>query len=408
MNWFKNIFAKKPSREEFPKIALKALEDSGHTEGLEYDESQFAIKALNSDGEMEKIWYLENAFKDYCEVPASERSDVLQAFFASVEEIEMPKNLEEALPNLLPRLQVKAFFEENALNMKLASFTREDGTVPRFAHKSITEHFAYCFVLDSDSNISYISQETLDDWGTTIDELFPKVLKNLEKQTPDPFEEVSPGLYISQYNDTHDASRLLLLDRIKEVNVKGRPIVMAPNRDVLIVTGESDHENQANMLAIVEKVMQDPRPMLALPLVLSETEWHPYVPNEHNESKEQFQYWYHASMADVYNTQKQLLEQVHEIENIDIFVATYMVTQNESTSEYSSMASWALDVHSWLPKTDGIAFAKDENVICTPWEVAEEIVGDLIKPVDCYPKRFEVVKFPSAPQLEELKKHAIN
>ena len=48
------------------------------------------------------------------------------------------------------------------------------------------------------------------------------------------------GVYVFTTNDGYDSSRLIILDLIRQFQVKGDYIAMAPNREMLIVAGSED------------------------------------------------------------------------------------------------------------------------------------------------------------------------
>ena len=59
--------------------------------------------------------------------------------------------------------------------------------------------------------------------------------------------------------DCYDASRLLLLDTIRQFRVKGDYIAMVPNRDTLIVTGAEDADGLKAMVGLAKDAVQKPR-----------------------------------------------------------------------------------------------------------------------------------------------------
>jgi len=104
-----------------------------------------------------------------------------------------------------------------------------------------------------------------------------------------------------------------------------------------------------------------------------------------------------ASSRGDYNIQKELLDELHEKQQKDVFVASCSVIQNEETGLVRTYCVWSAGIESWLPETDLIAFVSDldgEPKMFT-WDQAVAVVGDLMTPLDMYPPRFDVRKFPS-------------
>src|SRR5262249_34088950 len=161
---------------------------------------------------------------------------------------------------------------------------------------------------------------------------------------------LAPGVYVSQYGDTHDASRMLLLDRIRECKVMGRPVVMIPNRNTMLITGESDADGVCTMLNHAEEVLKHPRPMACIPLVLSEKTWYEWQVRADHPEQKRFQRLRAIAMNDIYNSHKELLDALHAEEEKDIFVASYMAMENKDTGEIMSCATWSDGVHTLLPR----------------------------------------------------------
>lgn len=54
-------------------------------------------------------------------------------------------------------------------------------------------------------------------------------------------------------------SRLLLSNVIRQIEVKGDPVAMIPNRETLIVAGSEDAAGLAAMLLLATEALQQPR-----------------------------------------------------------------------------------------------------------------------------------------------------
>ena len=83
-----------------------------------------------------------------------------------------------------------------------------------------------------------IVQDDLDNWGVTFYEAMEVAKENL-KRLPQKFmgPEEGSGVYLSANGDNYDASRLLLVDLIRQFNLHGDAIAMAPTRGTLVVAG---------------------------------------------------------------------------------------------------------------------------------------------------------------------------
>jgi hypothetical protein len=229
---------------------------------------------------------------------------------------------------------------------------------------------------------------------------------NLE-ETQITFAAIGDHLYGSATGDTYDASRLLFLDLIRKLEVDGSHVAMVPNRDTLLITGIDDETGLELMHTLAKKALEeDPRPMNAMPLRLDGDEWVDWnVPHDHPLHKSFASLelkWLHQEYAD----QKELLDAIDEKNGTDIFVASYSAIEKKDTGDFVSYCVWANGVEALLPKTQKVVFIRGEDDIAATasWDKVQEIVGELMEPVEAYPARYRVTSFPSDESLAALGK----
>lgn len=115
------------------------------------------------------------------------------------------------------------------------------------------------------------------------------------------------------------------------------------------------------------------------------------------------------SVGQDYEEQKKLLARNLEQRNEEILAATFLARRNSQTGELASYCMWARGMKSLLPKTDLIYFfdptrPDGQRVVASArWERAEEILGNLLEPLDIYPERHRASDFPGENQIAELK-----
>ena len=410
MNWFKDLLGLKPSPEEFAKTVLKFITASGYPEltNPRYDAEQFAIVCSNDAGVVTATLNLGNAYDEYCRVPKAMRRQLLTAFFLN--RYELPETLNEAIVNLIARLQPRIFFEGMKLRSAINTLNGgEKDEASNMPHKIIGEHFGVTLVHDCPSQVSYISQATLEKWGSSFEELLPRAVTNLTRLTPEPFQPLQDGVYYSHYADTHDCSRLLVTHRVQACRLKGRPVAFTPNRNTLVLTGEDDVEGLALSLKFVQEALKEPRPLPVFALILDGEEWQLWdVPAEHP-CKDDLSNQMLISMADIYGEQKALLEKKFEKEGHDVFVASLTILSDEKVKRYFSICVWSEGVPTYLPESDRVVFVesikgKPGKVLLTAtFASVLSVMGDEMKFHDMYPPRYFVEKFPTAEQLERIR-----
>lgn len=408
MNWFKNVLGLKPSQNEFVEIAKQALRDFGLGTNFRYDAEQFCLNVLGPDNQTVASYMLHNAYDSYCNARGEERNQVLAGFFIKAPEI--PDSLEEASANLLVRIQDLSYFHNAPLIARVNGLNRQtdddDGNM-QIPYVKIAPYFGYGLVYDDPQSVQSVGKDTIKGWNTSQEELFQIGFANLRKITDKSFQEFSPGLYTPGYGDSHDASRLLIRERIAECHLKGRPVALIANRDSLMIAGDEDQQAIATMLKMGEKLLDQPRAMPMIPLVFDSGHW---VDLELPQNHPEYQLMARLkaiTISRMYAEQKGLLEQVFKAERQDVFVATYMATEQKGTGAITSFATWSEGVPSYLPKAENICFVLTNGKPMTvPWAAAREIAGSLMQPCSYYPERYFVDSFPTQEQLHELQKNS--
>ena len=233
-------------------------------------------------------------------------------------------------------------------------------------------------------------------------------VQNLAEGSDGGFDSPQPGVYVSVWHDNHDASRLVLINLIRQLDVKGDHVAMVPHRDVLIVTGSEDVDGLAKMAELAEAATLDTRFMTAIPVRLQWDQWVPFRLPEGHSLQPRFEYLRYQSITRDYDEQKTLLDQIHEHTGEDVFIASYTATQNEETGKVSSYCVWSKDVLTLLPEADVVHFfdeskSGDERIVAiAPWGRVCEVVGTMMRKQDMCPPRYLVDEFPSREELAEL------
>jgi hypothetical protein len=204
--------------------------------------------------------------------------------------------------------------------------------------------------------------------------------------------------------DGYEACRLLLLDRITALEVKGDHVAMVPNRDTLLVTGTDDVLGLQIMAELGRKAMQEPRAISAIPLRLVDAEWQDWMPPADHPAFGSFNELRLTFLAEEYEEQKQLLDSLHEKQGVDEFVASYELMKHRDTGDLRSMAVWTEGVVSLLPEADMVFFHRPdtEETVEAMWADVVRVVPDLLEATEYYPPRWRVSGFPTEEQLAAM------
>ncbi|MCA9222387.1 MAG: hypothetical protein KDA71_18800 [Planctomycetales bacterium] len=392
-----------PSKDRFAKMLMQALRDAGDTRQIEYDAEEFRL-LLSDDGDDAGFINLANFYAQFCQVPKEHRAACLSGIVRGcLSHLKgLPDEYEDARPDLRPRLWARAMLEQ----MRLQSLIT-DRDAPDLAYEFLGQHLAITLVYDLPESVRSLSREDLDAWQVTPYEAMEVARTNLAE---DEFMigKLGDSLYASATGDSYDATRVILLDVIRQFEVKGEPIAMLPNRDYLLVTGSEDVDGMTMMLDLAEKVLQEePRPLSPLPIRLSGDEWLDWMPPHEHPCYARLRLMEDRYLYEEYGTQKGLLDKIHETHGEDIFVASVMALEKQG--DMFTCAVWPADVLALLPRTRLVALMQgpDSPPLMVAWEDLEAVVGDLLLPTNHYPPRFRVEQFPSESQLETLRRRAI-
>ena len=408
MRWLDYLFGP-PSRDKFARLVMAELRQLKTTGELKYNADQFVIER-GSEGFIN----LANLYHEYCQAPRGQRKLVLQRFIRGcigTAGFELPDDFDDVHPDLLPVVRSRFYLE----SVGLQSRARGGEGIPMPPQQPIGDHLAMSLVYDLPQAMRSIIQADLDQWGVSFYEALEASRRNLEQMGKVAFVSSDTpggnGLYISATGDNYDASRLVMLDLVRKMNVRGDYIAMVPNRDTLVITGSEDEEGLQVMCKLGEESFEKPRPISTVALRLEGDTWESWLPSRNTPAFAKFHELRLRTIGMEYNDQKELLDQIHEQNGEDVFVASFSALQNKETGRLSSYSIWSQGISSLLPQTDDIVFLradggmdKVEVVAAASWEKVRDIAGDLMQPEGTYPERYRVLDFPSPRQLAAIGK----
>ena len=186
-----------------------------------------------------------------------------------------------------------------------------------------------------------ISNRELEEWEVTFYEVQETARDNLRHVPPRIIgPQDGPGTYVFTSNDGYDSSRLVLLDLVRQFDVRGDYIAMAPGREMLIVTGSEDDAGLEAMVALAKKALDQPRTVSGAALRLDGDEWVRWMPAADHPLFDEFRGFWLRSQGQDYAEQKDLLDKLHESQGEDIFVASFTVAQHKQTGERINFCLW--------------------------------------------------------------------
>jgi len=405
MNFLDKVFSGKPSRADFAEMVIQALHKAG-MEKIDQSESDFSLKLAGG-----ATIFLGNVYANFCNAPRSARQSIISEFVtaaASIPELpSIPSDFATVKPSLMPVIRDAAYFSMIQLMNRKSGIDDSD---PEVVLKNLAGGLVVGLAYDTERNITSIGRSSFEQWSVSIDEAFKAAKENLWEKTDPNRLAGQNGVYWGQWADSYDSSRILLTELIYRLSVDGDPVAFVPNRDQLWVTGTN---NSAGLAAILkgglESHFKQGHPLSPDLYVLADGTWKVHVP-EDKSLREMWMKIKRQRDAIDYSQQQKLLNEIHEIEDIDIFVASYKIYERKDGFAYSACV-WTNGIDTSLPRAENIAFMADvENpdYFVVPWEAAVSVVGDLLElEPDLTPFRYRARQFPSDEQLARLRPLAL-
>jgi hypothetical protein len=385
----------------FANRMIAALRQYGETRPIRYDAHKNELLIGEDQRNPAARYYLGNAFQDYAGARPGQEEAVLHRHASGVAtypSMEMAEQFEEARPFLLPRVKPRFIHALSLIDNDGPSHKM------RLWHQPLGGHLALSLAYDLPRALACVPDNRLTTWGVTGEEAFAIACANLRRLSTKPFDSPTPGVFVSAWGDSSGASRIALTELIRDLKVKGSHVAIAPNRDTLIVTGSEDHAGLRVMLRLAERAIQKAYRVSGVTIRLHDCQWEPFEPDAFFPDLKGFRALRLKSLAEAYAAQKDGLDAIHKAKDEPIYTTPYLGFFKDG--QVFSLAVWSETITNLLPRTDMIAFVArnpgPRKVAFADWDRVVEMVGDLMIPLDIYPPRFRVDRFPTGEQLKAL------
>lgn len=374
---------------------MEAIRRAGETRPIRYDPDGFTLASQKGE------YHLRNAFRAYCLAKDRAKTfrNAVAIWFA---DMRLPEKYEDVNPDLLPKVVRRTEYDAS-LPERNGDGGEAHGTMPWL----IGDHLAVVAAYDlPESIMTLMPQSITATWGVSYEKALRDARANLLEISGEPFENPQPGLYVSPWRDNHDASRLLLTNRIRRLDVKGDHVAMVPNRDTLLVTGSADSAGLARMAEIATAAMDEPYWVSGLPVRLTDGGWARFMLDAEHPSFQDFKSLRTRSIGVDYGEQQETLSRQYELEDSETFVSSYFMSENRGTREYVSCCVWTDGVIQVLPKTDVVAFmfsdAPEGCVVAADWDSVCSTMAEAMTPMGSHPERYRVSQSPTPDQLSAM------
>ena len=398
------------SFDEFAQRAMSFLRSQGETRKLVVDEKRGFLIVGESPG-LVSFAYLRHAFGEYKTSLPSEYDKLFHRRLWTVLAPDAKPSKEVRFRSVVPRLRDRAWFSAVRRQAELELGADESAIeAVMLPHRAVNSELSVHLAYELPTSMMELGPDRLRAWHTTFDDLLEVSKRNLRARSTTPFENPEPGMYVSPYKDSYDATRIILPELFEALKVKGKPVIIAPTHDIVLVTGDEDVEGLEKLGLWAEQGLLEPRPNSAVTFRLENKAWRPWLPSRDHPAYTKLKLLQLQTVASAYARQKEVLEALLEANGHDIFVANMRAFRATGGDIFTS-CSWTEGVEALLPETDRLDFvrlpldsgeAANGTVWSTSWAVAVRALGTQMQPTGDVPERWRVRGFPTDAQLEQM------
>lgn len=416
MGFLDRFFGGVPDQTGFANLVIDHMKKLGETRNITFEAQRFQL-VVGDPGSAINILYLGNAYEEFKALPKNDRNRVFQRYApVAYEKVDAFDDKDTAARSLLPRIRDRLYATTLGLRTRQQfgdQFVMASDTLPTLPHRPVGDVLAASLCIDLPTTVIDCLDQNYTRWKSSIDELWPIALENLRSISKAPFKQVSPGVFVSPFSDSHDPARLLLPELFVNLPLKGAPVAGVPNRNTLIVTGADDAAGLNEFVTLMKMGLKDPRTVSSMPLILTDAGWAPFERTRTDSVGKELSILAAQSRLSLNDGQKETLLAEHSRVGRDVFVASYKVVMSQA-GEVISYSTWTKGVATLLPKTRDVMFvvlldesSEDPEVIRVPWEAAVRVVGHRMKQeAGVWPERWLVDSFPSDAELVSLRASA--
>lgn len=387
-------------RDQFAERLMHRVKQAGESREIRYEKQAYQF-SFYDQGELAGVANLGNIFQEYDRLSEKEQEaylgQVTRAILSHHKSI--PEEFEDARPDILPIVRSRAYLEIGNLERRLRGEQPNEVTATM-----VGDHLLALPIFDLPEAMRTIDATRMNQWGRSLYELMEVALENLDEMTAT-VTTIDDRVYLFRNQDHYDASRLLLTDRIRQLEVRGQPVAMVPTRDCLLVTGDEDETGLQLLHELATQYVQDPRPISLTPCRLTAEGWETWLPPlEHPQHNALFELHMQGQSAE-YREQHEAIEVGFAQTGQAGFVANYYLHRDLKTRQLHSYCVWPECPHALLPKSDVVVFMDSTHMkplASGTWEVVQEALGSQMEDLKTYPPRVRVLGFPSEEALRQI------
>ena len=209
----------------------------------------------SAQGANENSVFLDNAYANYKSDPQAGNA-IIQKYVAALVETSAHTQAPVDPSRIVPVIKDKTYLGEVRQSVKARG-----GSPEKFmtVYEEYNSELWIFYAEDSPKNIRYLSDNDLAALKLERNTLRELAVKNLRQLLPEPTLVGTNGLYMMHAGGDYEAS-LILADSIWQagtIKVDGDLVIAIPSRDVLLITGSSNHAGLKKVRDLAEKTMKE-------------------------------------------------------------------------------------------------------------------------------------------------------
>ncbi len=405
----------KVSTEKFAQLVMDRARQLGLGE-FEYDPNMKELR--QSGGKTKWQLYLGRVYEEYVLTPSKERRSVIDKFLSTVsngnEEI-IPSSYEVARQSLLPILRDSVDVAVAELSVRRASAIDGSDFKPfAMAGGPLVGTLIQGIAFDTPNSINRVTAAQLEVWGVSVVTAMDDAVDNLRKMNhPGGWTQLDAHTWSGHWDDAYASSRMVTPEVIHQLGVPD-PIVMVPTPDTLLVAnGRSENALAALAFWCEQSAGPQKRALSSIAYRLTDRTW-TAIPVAEQNSPDLRNYQL-KGLSSSHEDQKQLLDDLHERTNQDVWVAGYQLMQKTGSDLITAYTVWTESVDSLLPMADILvlqSMSEDGNEVAKRVMVPMETALPILLPHldlrdDLFPVRYRTTGFPSLVDWSKLETMAI-
>ncbi|MGP1346250.1 MAG: hypothetical protein ACTS3F_06230 [Phycisphaerales bacterium] len=367
----------------FVSYAISALRESGiHARAS--DDASRALVILPQGEEVEA----RGLFNEWARGDNASRAETIQRFVRMVAEI----NSKATRPPDFSDAAIRPY-----LRSGLMAHALERGSIP---YNWLGGHYVLGCALDAPSAVVLVRKEQLQSASMRFEDCLSRSIARLRESAPEPFTRLDDNFVVAAVGDGHDAARLLMIDEIARLGLRGPVVAVPASPDFLILAGAGDPKAVGMLVWGAQDKCETARGGGLWPLILTERGWRDWSVSLDPTAPQPPSELIAAAVSSVYQNEPTPIPHATDQD----YPCSLMVANRQKTGSQVIITTWGEGVTMLLPRAQHVAIVRESGDIATgaPWEAVRTVCKDLLQKLPGYPPRYRTLGFPSPAQIEQI------